>query len=183
MNALQNNCPTRELLLKSIEELETSIVHYFEVSEKLIHAAQSIGSDQNKADKQKLMKIVLCLNAFFRHLRELQNLLSQKRTVIIFNLSQDHPVDEFETDKLKEKNLLNQQKLITYVQRNLDVIFNEFPFHQEMQLLTDQLEQLLEYYKHKKQTIYLYEEQTCPEPAPPLLNIRSVTNKSRKKKQ
>jgi len=175
----QNSEPT-ELILRSIDELETSVINYFQMSDKLIQAAQVRGQDHGY--EYNRFKLAFGLHSYFSHLIELQKNLFKKRTVIIYSLSNKHSVHKADAERYDEKYKQNQYRLKTYLKRNIELIFSHDPFHEELYLLTEQLEETLHYAnKNKYPFMQINDEETYPKPAPPLLNIKKVTQKNKNK--
>lgn len=178
MIGFRENPETNELLLKSIEEMETSIINYFRLSEKLIEASLLKGIEKDAEYDYKMFKLSACLHAFFHHVIELQKILLKKRTAIIYYIPHAY-------SKLNNQNFSENQHLMkVHLERTIDLIFSNYPFLKNMYLLTEQLEEFLHYYKKNNQMFfYIFDEENYPEPSPPLLKINTMTKKVKQRNE
>ncbi|PYZ93506.1 hypothetical protein CR194_10070 [Salipaludibacillus keqinensis] len=176
----QHLCESKTFILKAIDQLESSVIQYFRLSEKMIEASYVIHSDQDQDYETSLFKTACCLRSFFSYLIELQEILMKKKTVILYTISREDILQQPQFSVFHQNSIQHQEAVKACLESNIKSIITHYAWFKDIYIMKEQLEEFLHYYKLKKNMLNVYfEEEMYPEPSPPLLNIAKGSYKRR----
>ncbi|MED1600809.1 hypothetical protein [Alkalihalophilus marmarensis] len=155
------------ILLKSISSMEKALNSYLGASIELIESI-----DKNKgiheADMITNKQVCLLVHASLSQLCQLQHLLKRKLQYYVMVIPNNGAAPIIDLDELEE----NQQQLLSAI-KTLRILLKRSPLYKkDLPLFNSKLDDLMSYYKEKKELLKIrYEQHTIQQPAPPLLWI------------
>lgn len=178
-------CESKTFILEAIDQLESSVVQYFHISEKLIEAPSEINAHELNPDHElSLFKLACCLRSFFSYLIELQEILKRKKAFIMYTIPKESALQQTQLRIIHQNDIKHQNDVKTCLERNIKTLNTDYVSFKDMYLLKEQLEEYLNYYKLMiNMPSVSFEEETYPEPAAPLLNIAMGSAKRKTNRQ
>jgi hypothetical protein len=155
------------VLLNSISSMEKALNSYLDASIELIESI-----DKNKAISKEDMitnkQVCLLVHASLTQLGQLQHLLKRKLHYYVMVLPNSEKEPTIDLDELEE----NQQRLLAAIKKLRTLLKSSLLYKKDLPHFLSKLDDLMNYYKEKKELLLIgYEKPTPQQPAPPLLWI------------
>lgn len=158
------------LLFQSIDAFETSIIHCFEVSDQFIDIINEM--DNSVEEEQHLYELLFFTKTFYNKLIELQKLLLEKRTLLVYEKGRADKEAQLTMiiNKFKE----HDASLQLTIEKTIRKIQTKSFFKKEYYIFKNQLEDLIHYHRNKERMLQALIETSYPDPAPPFLKVKPI---------